>query len=638
MPLTLGTNLRSIQVQTDLDKTNDALSNIFERLSSGLRINKASDDPAGYISATSTKARATVISQGIRNINDSISLVSLADSSIDQLKNIVSRMSELAEQAANGTLSHSQRLSLDTEAQALGKEFSRISRSTKFNDKELFAASFGSLRTQDGFGINGGFDSNLGGKIGLGTFSAGATYSTEASSSLDTKLVDVNGDGNLDILTAGQFNVGLRLGDGSGSFGSYITVTVGALNNIKLQTGDLNGDRILDVMSAGYDGGAAGVVSISLGIGDGTFKTSTTYATVGTGPSFAADLGDINGDGIQDLVAGGSSAGTSHLSIRLGNGDGTFLAATTYSEATGAIRAIEIIDLNGDGNSDIVSAGNASGAGYTNIRLGTGNGSFGTATSYAAESTMSRSVEINDINNDGKLDLVTAGLAGADGYASIRLGVGDGTFGSIVSVSTESGNSRDVESYDFNGDGNLDLITAGVNDANDGYITIRLGNGNGTFKSPTSYLADSKVSTSLSIGDINKDGVPDVVSAGQTDGSIGSTSTFLSTTTTGLQPILEFSLTTTMDAKQALSTFNQKLDLLSEQQGQIGSFLSRLDTALEVARGATENLFSAYSRIMDADIASEVAEMTKLSILQQAGTALLAQANQDSSLVLNLLD
>ena len=127
------------------------------------------------------------------------------------------------------------------------------------------------------------------------------------------------------------------------------------------------------------------------------------------------------------------------------------------------IQDIEFADLNGDGALDLVSTGRTTvgSDGYTFVSLGDGNGNFGTQTSYAAETNNSQALKLGDINNDGILDLVTAGESDTlDGYATVRLGDGSGSFGAATSYFTQTTRSYDINLGDVNGDGNLDLITA----------------------------------------------------------------------------------------------------------------------------------------------------------------------------------
>jgi hypothetical protein len=147
---------------------------------------------------------------------------------------------------------------------------------------------------------------------------------------------------------------------------------------------------------------------------------------------------------------------------------------------------LTIGDLNGDGSLDLVTAGQSSALdGYVTVRLGRGDGTFGNAVSYLAESNVSRSVSLGDLNGDDVLDIISAGVSdGNDVYATVRLGQGNGTFGAATSYTTESFRSWALALGDMNGDGRLDLVTAGVSDANDGYATVRLGEGTGSLLAP----------------------------------------------------------------------------------------------------------------------------------------------------------
>jgi len=109
MAITLGSNIASLRGQRQLAKTSAELGTVFGRLSSGQRINKASDDAAGLSIADSLKANSRILIQGVQNLNDGLSLLSIADSAIENLSDIVIRLEELAAQAANGVYTNKQR-------------------------------------------------------------------------------------------------------------------------------------------------------------------------------------------------------------------------------------------------------------------------------------------------------------------------------------------------------------------------------------------------------------------------------------------------------------------------------------------------------------------------------------------------
>ena len=139
MPITLGTNVTSLQAQRRLGVATDALSKTYERLSSGQRINRASDDAAGLAIADSLKATARIASVGIRNANDGISTIAIADSALGEIGNVLSRLAELSQQSANGVFSANQRSALQNEFTALSSEIERIAITTEFNGVKLLS-------------------------------------------------------------------------------------------------------------------------------------------------------------------------------------------------------------------------------------------------------------------------------------------------------------------------------------------------------------------------------------------------------------------------------------------------------------------------------------------------------------------
>ncbi len=150
MAITLGSNIASLKAQRTLGVSTDQLSKTYERLSSGYRINRASDDAAGLAIADSLKADQRVATVAIRNANDGISTITIADAALSQIGGVLARLSELAEQSANGVYSTSQRSALSNEFVALGSEIERIAVTTKFNGVALLSGN-ASIVLQVGF-------------------------------------------------------------------------------------------------------------------------------------------------------------------------------------------------------------------------------------------------------------------------------------------------------------------------------------------------------------------------------------------------------------------------------------------------------------------------------------------------------
>lgn len=139
MTLNIRTNISSLAAQRNLYDSTDRLRTAYERLSSGLRINRAKDDAAGLAIAESLKADARIASVGIRNANDGISIVAITDGAINQITSVLSRLAELAQQSANGVYSNAQRSALQLEFTALMSEMERIAVTTEFNGLKLLS-------------------------------------------------------------------------------------------------------------------------------------------------------------------------------------------------------------------------------------------------------------------------------------------------------------------------------------------------------------------------------------------------------------------------------------------------------------------------------------------------------------------
>lgn len=467
MSIRIGSNISSLQVQRGLSHANRELGLTFERLSSGLRINRASDDAAGLSVASGLGVNRRVFNQGVRNLNDGISLLNVAQGSLGQLSNIVIRQSELAEQAANGVLSETQRAALDLEAQTLFEEYERILNTTEFNGLNLLNGAFGSFTLQGGFGESGELDA---------------------------------------VLRQGE------------TTSDYVFEGLGMYTDYNRNWG-----------------------------GNTNIIASPTFL-----------VGDLNNDGIDDIVAMKARASapgqiTTEVGFFLGEDGGTAFvlddSATYISHYTGALSAVNIkaqfFDEQADGDLD--------------VRISTTIVSSGTSEFLSGY--------IQNLTIEGGSFNMAAGLTGA-----------------LNPISNKD--SATVQG-DFNNDGIQDQVTASASGA---VISIQ---------DTQSILSEVFVGESLE----------------QT----------------------EFSLATQNGARSALETLKTNLNLINEIAARIGSSQSRVDTAAGVLQVSAENMAAAESQIMDADISFESAKLLRLSLLQQASVAILAQANQQPAIALRVL-
>jgi flagellin len=141
MAISINSNLASVRQQRLLSQSSDSLNRVYEKLSSGQRVNRASDDAAGLAIAASLRSNTRVASTAIRNAQNAVSTLSVADGALESIQSLLGRLSELAAQSANGTYSTVQRSALQSEFSNLGSEIERIAVTTEFNGVSLLSGS-----------------------------------------------------------------------------------------------------------------------------------------------------------------------------------------------------------------------------------------------------------------------------------------------------------------------------------------------------------------------------------------------------------------------------------------------------------------------------------------------------------------
>ncbi len=380
-------------------------------------------------------------------------------------------------------------------------------------------------------GITANYDRVLHSEAGL-TTTAGATYPTGCAA-------PTTGIGSRPGVFAGPTKSGLNVFAGiSYSFVSmsnalnilsgtdtttYGITTFAFASAGALATADLNKDGNGDLVVLNNVLTTSGSISVLLGNADGTFQTAVSYPTAGAG-TIAAVIDDVNGDGKLDIV---TVSNDQQISVLLGKGDGTFNAAQTFaaptlpgytSNASTAIVNLITADLRGIGKKDIIASNGL-------VLLGNGDGTFTAASAPAFPfvldnlSSQGPNLASGDLNKDGKLDLVL----GTGDDVQIYLGKGDGTFtagnryASISSVGY-------VTVSDLDGDGNPDIYIGIANggayegDNFDNNLSYALmGNGDGTFHgAPAVSGGPGGPYIGTNLGDVNGDGLPDLITLNAT--------------------------------------------------------------------------------------------------------------------------
>ena len=168
MPIRIFNNTASINAQNLLGQNNKRLSNSVERISSGLRINKAADDAAGLAISEGLRSDIRTLRQAVRNSNDGVSLINIAEGALNEQGGMLIRLRELASQAATGTTGSTARATNQLEFNALRNEIDRITHTTVFNDQKLVDGSLASsVSSANQIFIQVGMDNNANSRINL---------------------------------------------------------------------------------------------------------------------------------------------------------------------------------------------------------------------------------------------------------------------------------------------------------------------------------------------------------------------------------------------------------------------------------------------------------------------------------------
>lgn len=336
---------------------------------------------------------------------------------------------------------------------------------------------------------------------GLGQFTAGVSYTT-ADEPFAPCTADFNGDNNLDIATSNFVgnNVSYFENNGDGTYATKVDVMSGSGNYVGILCKDFNLDGDMDIAVSRFNGGGIGV---SFGNGDGTFGGVATYGSASS-PYFL-ESGDFDGDGDIDIITPRQSG--TQVTVYLNNGSGVFDSGTNYTNGI-ATRDLAVADYDNDGILDVAAV---SESGQTpplvRVQLGDGSGGFGSfvdSIPLTGESD-AESIEAGDLNNDGDPDLVA--LRG--NRLLILIGDGDGTFQTPV-LYTFPCNALAARISDIDSDNDLDVVGS----CSTGLFGTAFNNGSGVFSSGVSLTTNTSDADHLEIGDLNNDGIIDVVTTG----------------------------------------------------------------------------------------------------------------------------
>ena len=621
MPQVINTNILSLNSQRNLNTSQNDVAQALNRLSSGLRINSARDDAAGLAIAERFTTQIRGLNQAARNANDGISLAQTGEGALAEVTNNLQRIRELAVQAVNATNSDSDRIAANREVSQRLAEIDRIAAQTSFNGRNVLDGSFGDALFQ--VGANVGETISLGLNTSVRTSAIGAVATAE-SVDLDT-LIAKKG-------TAAQASFDL-----SGLLGK-----------------DFSAAAVKAVFTGGIvaTGGAnfTATANQSFKVSDGTNTTTVNLTTNLT--SRAAVATEIN----RQLTAGGVGAEAAV--------DATSGQLTISSTATGADARVRVFDIDtATGAPNILGTtpdtAEQTGTAAAAIQLSFGDPSNDpvTVTIDANLSTGTKATQ-----TDALVAEIQAGLkTGADQQFDIEKGATDGVItvtDNAVNKAFTAGNFTLTDTDNALGGGAGAQVaatasTAGVKGTSGASaltlevsdLTVRFGTdraiaiGKGTYDTVEGFVnAVNRALGSNATAILDKDNVLSISSGKAiTIGGADATKVFAKTSFATSGNLSTTDISTVDGANSAIRAVDAALTTVSDLRSTFGAIQNRFQSTVANLATTTENLTASRSRIQDTDFAAETAALTRARILQQAGIAVLAQANAQPQAVLALL-
>ena len=618
----INTNISAILTQNAMMKNDRDMQTTMERLSTGKSVNSAKDDAAGIAVSSRMTSQIKGLDQAVQNAGDAISMIQTADGASIELGNMMQRMRELAVQATNGTVTSTDQGSLDLEFQQLKDEISRVANNSQWNGNNILDGTAGT-------------SSN-----GTATFQIGAN----AQQVMDVEF----GNWNLNAPTsnvAAVYNAGITSAAAQG-IDQVLTLSDGTTNlridyasTIKSSPASL-ADLVVDIQADPVYANLKFTVAVdSAGTGvDFTYKSGETITSP---PVFTASDGGAE-------VAGNVTVTTAGASV-------TGVAAvyqTVLSDANVAAIDGNMVLSDGEHSLTVDASGVTTLSALTSlITSHAGHADLGfTVTQTAAVTGVPAAFTISALDDTAVGNLATANspITISDGTTTIAITTtgtdmlaGTDTLVNLVTVIQAHAN---YASFDFTVTANSTtglLLTSKTNGPATYTPSII---GNATHAVAKSVDGVAAVAAGLTLTYETAKAVLSTPTMTADDGGLNVANAMTETTVgfTALTSVFgvdlsTLSIGTDVGANTALADLDTALDGINAQRAIFGAGMNRLEYAIDNLSNGSMNAMASRSRIEDADYATETTELARTQIIQQASTAMLAQANQSNQSVLSLL-
>ncbi|MGD9758382.1 MAG: flagellin [Comamonas sp.] len=579
MAMTINTNISSINAQRNLGLSGGSLATSMQRISSGLRVNSAKDDAAGLAISERMNSQVRGLTVAARNANDGISLAQTAEGALGKVGDMLGRMRDLAVQAGNSTNSASDREALQSEVDQLRSEIDRVAKTTTFNGQKILDGSFAGGVFQ--VGANSGDNITVKGTTkatadGLGNVTFGATTSKTFDS---TKIegLDKSLDGVKMVVGDKTFDLGSMKAASSGQ--ERLGQIVSAINAKTADSG---------VTAYLQEGSESGSYTLAIRASGGNAVTMVGLESLekatGASPVAKTNTYETELQGLKDKIAAfdptAADAAAQTAAAAVITAANTLLQKmdgynATPANSTGAAKALQ--DQVAGLKAVYTGSGWASGADgdafATALKSFSTDAAIKTHVSDRNDALAKATAAVNQMSDKTSLAQATAAFTALN---TARTNVG------LAAVTT----------------------TAPVAGADDAATAKNI---------QTAALAVQKEVDQIGV---NISGAEEI-SAHK-----------------GLQ---DLDISTQAGAWDALQVIDSAIDQVNSSRGDLGALQTRFEKSVENIDIMNENLSAARGRIVDADFAKETANLSRTQILQQAGTAMVAQANQLPQQVLSLL-